>query len=131
VLASLALMEKDYARARPATVESLDANLALGSKEGISVSLQALAVLAVYGGRPEDGVRLAGTVDMIREGTGGEAPPRLVGLEDPGEAARAFLAEDRIAELREEGRAMTLEEAVALARRAASEPTPDHRVTSS
>jgi predicted ATPase/class 3 adenylate cyclase len=121
LVAALALREKDYERARPAAIESLDANRTLRHKLGISVSIQALALLAMYEGRSEDGARLAGAMDLIREGASGEAPPVVVGLEDPREAARAFLAEDRIAELWEEGRAMSLDQAIALARRAATE----------
>jgi hypothetical protein len=41
----------------------------------------------------------------------------MVGLEDPRDAVRGVLSEERITDLWEEGRAMTLEEAVALARR--------------
>jgi predicted ATPase/class 3 adenylate cyclase len=123
LVAMLALRETDYERARPAAVEALDANEALGNTLGFAVSIQALAVLAVRLGRPEAGVRLAGAVDRIKEVAGGEAPPEVVGLEDPREIAKGSLTEGRIAALWEEGRAMSLDEAIALARREA-QPRP-------
>jgi tetratricopeptide (TPR) repeat protein len=119
LLCALALKRGDYERARPAAIEALEANLALGNVLGNAVSIQALAVLAVRLGRPETGVRLAGATDRIKEVAGGEAPPAIVGLEDPREIAKDFLTEGRIAELWEEGRAMSLDEAIALARRQA------------
>jgi predicted ATPase/class 3 adenylate cyclase len=119
LVCALALRGGDYDRARPAAIEALEANLALGNTLGNAVSIQALAVLAVRLGRPEAGVRLAGAIDRIKEVAGGEAPPAIVGLEDPREIAKDFLTEGRIAELWEEGRAMRLDEAIALARRQA------------
>jgi predicted ATPase/class 3 adenylate cyclase len=117
--AALALKEGDRERARAAAFEALDANVTLGHTLGIAISIQALALLAIQEGRPEVGIRLAGSVGRVREAAVGEAPPTLVGLQDPREAAGASLPEDRIAALWEEGRAMSLEEATALARREA------------
>jgi predicted ATPase/class 3 adenylate cyclase len=116
-LTALGLKRGDLKRARAAAIDSLEANQALGSTLGNAVSIQALAVLAVRLGRPERGVRLAGAVDRIKEVAGGEAPQGIVGLEDPCEIAKTSLTQDRIEALREEGRAMTLDEATALARR--------------
>jgi tetratricopeptide (TPR) repeat protein len=118
-VAALALRQGDYERVRPVAIEALEANEKLGNTLGMAVSIQALAVLAVRSGRPEVGVRLAGAVDRIREEAGGEAPPALVGLEDPREVAQGSVTEDRIAALFEEGRAMSVEDAVAYARREA------------
>jgi predicted ATPase/class 3 adenylate cyclase len=118
-LASLALRLGDYERCLAVAIDSLEANERLGSTLGSAVSLQALAVLAVRLGRPETAVRLAGAVDRIRETAGGQAPPSIVGLEDPLERARGSLDEARTAALWEDGRHMGLEEAVALARREA------------
>jgi hypothetical protein len=84
---------------------------------GTGVAIQAVAVLAAHTGNPEVSVRLAGAVDRIREEAGGEAPQVLVGLEDPREVAKGSLTEEQMAALWEDGRAMTLNEAVALARR--------------
>jgi predicted ATPase/class 3 adenylate cyclase len=116
-LSATALRRGDYERAHSTAFEALDANEQLGNTLGMAVSIQALAILAVRVGRPEVGVRLAGVVDRIREAAGGEAPPILVGLEDPREVARGSLAEQLMASLYEEGRAMSVDEAVAYARR--------------
>ena len=47
---------------------------------------------------------------------GGEAPPELLLLSDPREAARRYLSEDEIQAAWEQGRGMSLEQALALAR---------------
>ena len=122
LLAALALRDGDFAQARLAAIESLEANLTLGHKVGISISIQALALVSIHEGRPEVGARLAGCVDRIREGAVGEAPPRLVGLDDARAAASTHLPAERVAELWEEGRAMTVDEAVALARESSTGP---------
>jgi predicted ATPase/class 3 adenylate cyclase len=114
--AVLAIWNADFQRARRAALEALDANETLGHKLGISVAIQTLAMVAIHEGRPEVAVRLAGAVDRIREDAGGEAPPTAVGIDDPRDVARALLAEKRIDELFAEGRTMTIDEAVALAR---------------
>jgi predicted ATPase/class 3 adenylate cyclase len=116
MVGAVALRRGDYERVRPAAIEALDANEKLGSILGTGVSIQALAVLAVRLGRPEVGVRLAGAVDRLKEVAGGEAPPAVVGLEDPREIAKDSLTDDRITALWEEGRAMSVEEAIAYAR---------------
>jgi hypothetical protein len=84
---------------------------------GIGVSIQAVAVLVAYTGNPEVSVRLAGAVHRMREEAGGEAPQVLVGLEDPREVVKGSLTEEQTAALWEDGRAMSLDEAIALARR--------------
>jgi tetratricopeptide (TPR) repeat protein len=115
-LAALALKRGDYERCRAVSLESLEANERLGNTLGMAVSFQALAVTAIRLGRPEAGVRLAGVADRIREVTGGEAPPAIVGLEDPLEVATASLTEQQIAALLDEGRAMSMVDAMAYAR---------------
>jgi predicted ATPase/class 3 adenylate cyclase len=117
--AVLALNQGDYERCLVFCIESLDANEALGNTLGAAVAIQALAVVAIRLGRAETGVRLAGAVDRIRELAGGGPPPSIVGLEDPLEIAADSLPDGLIAALSEEGRAMSLDEAIALARREA------------
>jgi predicted ATPase len=115
-----ALDRGDYELCRRAFIVSLDANAALGNTLGMAVAIHALAVVAIRLGRAENGVRLAGAVDRIRDLAGGEPPPSIVGLEDPRETARkGTLTDEQIAALLEEGRTMSLEEAIALARREA------------
>jgi hypothetical protein len=115
-LAVLALKRGDYERCRAVSFESMEANERLGNSLGMAVSFQALAVIAIRLGRPEAGMRLAGVADRIRQASGGEAPPMIVGLEDPRELATTSLTEQQIAALLEEGRAMSSEEAKAYAR---------------
>jgi predicted ATPase/class 3 adenylate cyclase len=117
LLGTSALRAGDYEEARRLGLECLDANEELGHALGMGVAIQALAILAARSGRPEVSVRLAGAVDRIKEVAGGEAPQALVGLEDPREIVRSALTEKQIAALWEEGRAMSLDEAIALARR--------------
>jgi hypothetical protein len=116
-LAALALRLGDNEGCRTFCFESLEANQQLGNVFGIGVAIQALAVLAVRLGRAEVGLRLAGAVDRLRETAGGEAPPSIVGLDDPREVAKGSLTEKEIEALLVEGRAMSLDEAIALARR--------------
>jgi hypothetical protein len=118
-LGALALRRNDYQSARDASLRGLETNERLRNRLGVAVSLQALAVVAVRTGSPDAGVRLAGAVDRINEVAGGEAPSSIVGLEDPLELARESLPPDRMAALWREGRAMTMEDAIAYARREA------------
>jgi hypothetical protein len=115
-LASLALRTGDLQRARAAAVQSLEGGLSIGGQEWSAVAIQGLAVLAIREGNVERGVQLAGAVDRLRELAGGEAPRAIVLLEEPLDLARGKLPPERIDSLWEEGRAMTLDEAVALAR---------------
>jgi predicted ATPase/class 3 adenylate cyclase len=117
--AALALKRGDHDHSRVFSLESLDANEKLGDTLGMAVAIQALAVLAVRVNHPETGVRLAGAVDRIKEIAGGEPPPAMVGLEDPREIAKGSLTDGRIAELWKVGRAMSFDQTIALARRAA------------
>ncbi|HET6771569.1 MAG TPA: hypothetical protein VFH75_08010, partial [Actinomycetota bacterium] len=126
--ATVALSEGDYERCLAVALESLDANERLGSALGIAVGLQSLAVIAVRLGRPEPAVRLAGAVNRIRERAGGQAPPTIVGLEDPLEEARGSLDEERTAALWEDGRHMSLDEAIAFARREAQRLARSNKV---
>jgi predicted ATPase/class 3 adenylate cyclase len=117
-LAALALRRGDLERARTATLQSLETSLAMGVRAWNSVAVQGLAVIAIRQGNPELGVRLAGAADRLKELSGGEAPPSIVGLEDPLQIVKG-LPQEQIDALWEEGRAMSLEEAAEQARRGA------------
>jgi hypothetical protein len=56
-------------------------------------------------------------VHRLREVAGGEAPPSIVGLDDPRDVVKDSLTENEIEALWAEGRAMSLDDAIALARR--------------
>jgi predicted ATPase/class 3 adenylate cyclase len=68
-------------------------------------------------GAAEQGVMLAGAAATLKEAYGGGAPPTLVDIDDPRETATKYLSEERVAELFEEGKALSMQEAVALARK--------------
>jgi hypothetical protein len=85
-------------------------------RTGIALIIDNLANLANIGGRPKVAMRLAGAAETIKEAVGGEAPPELIHLPDPRVLARQHLSEEEIEAARQEGRAMTEEQAVAYAR---------------
>ncbi len=116
MLVALAKEDGDLPRAMAAALESLDANVVLGHRLGITVCMQGAALLAIEGGDPELGARLGGTIERVREDEEGEAPPLTVGLIDVREALTGVLPEERIEALWEQGRATALEEALAAGR---------------
>jgi predicted ATPase/class 3 adenylate cyclase len=102
--------------ARSAALEALDLFREVDNRTGIGITFTDLAFLATWEGRHKDAIRLAGASDSIKEQVGG--PPGAIGglLEgDPVAEARTHLSEDEAKRAWEEGRTMTLDEAVALA----------------
>jgi predicted ATPase/class 3 adenylate cyclase len=84
---------------------------------GIGIAFTDLAFLATWEGRHEDAIRLAGASESIKERVGG--PPGAIGgllAGDPAQEARAHLPEEAARRAWEEGRAMGVDDAVALAR---------------
>jgi predicted ATPase/class 3 adenylate cyclase len=84
---------------------------------GIGIALTDLAFLATWEGRHEDAIKLAGASESLRKTVGG--PPGAIGglLEgDPVAEAGAHLSEEAAERAWEEGLAMRVDEAVALAR---------------
>jgi tetratricopeptide (TPR) repeat protein len=104
---------------RAAALEALDIFREADNTTGIGIALVDLAFLATWEGRHEDAIRLAGAFDTLRERVGGP-PGGFAGLleGDPADEARAHLPEDVAGRAWDEGRAMSVEEAIALARRA-------------
>ena len=72
-----------------------------------------LAKLELASGRPERAVRLAAAAEKWTDILGGELPEALIQAGDPLEDTRALLTPEEHARGVEEGRAMTLDEAVA------------------
>ncbi len=104
--------------ARSAGLEALELFREVDNRTGIGITFTDLAFLATWEGRHEDAIRLAGASESIKEQVGG--PPGAIGglLEgDPVAEARAHLSEGAADRAWEEGRAMTVDEAVAVARR--------------
>jgi tetratricopeptide (TPR) repeat protein len=87
-----------------------------GDRTGMALSLDNLVFLENAKGRAERAMRLAGFSQTLKEQVGGEAPPELLLLMDPWEIARQHLSEEEMQAAWEEGRGMTLEQALALAR---------------
>jgi predicted ATPase/class 3 adenylate cyclase len=104
------------AEGRSAALEALTLFREADNPTGMGIALIDLAFLATWDGRHVDAVKLAGAYESLRERVGG--PPGAIGgiMEgDPAAEARTHLSEDAAGRAWEEGRAMSLEEAVALA----------------
>jgi tetratricopeptide (TPR) repeat protein len=122
---SLVWLAVAYARAgRPedghaAALESLDLFRAADNPTGISLALLCLAFLATWDGRHEDALRLTAASEVIDERAGAARTSGFAGLleGDPADEARSHLSEEAARRAEEEGRAMTVDEVVAAARR--------------
>jgi predicted ATPase/class 3 adenylate cyclase len=112
--AAAKLGDLDTARAR--FMETLAIEEAFGERTGLALSLDNLADLEITEGNAVRAMRLAGASEAIKEGVGGQAPPDLITLPNPRVRARPLLSEEEIRGAWEEGRAMSLEEAIAYAR---------------
>jgi predicted ATPase/class 3 adenylate cyclase len=116
VLGRIALAEGDLATAGMSFLEALDNDERVGNRTGMGIVMDNLAAKASAEGRHLRAVRLGGASEAIKEAAGGHAPPPFIDLPDPRDAARAALGEPAVAAAWEEGRAMTLDQAVAFAR---------------
>jgi hypothetical protein len=87
-----------------------------GDRTGIALSLDNLAEIEISRGRPTRGMQLAGAAEAIKDEVGGQAPPELIDLPDPRKRASPVLSDEEIDAAWKEGRAMTLQEAIAFAR---------------
>jgi len=107
--------------ARSAALEALEIFLEADNQTGIGIALVDLAWLALWEGQHERAVRLTAAFEALRERVGGP-PGGFAGLleGDPAEEARSHLAEDVARRAWDEGRAMTTDEAVELARAASA-----------
>jgi tetratricopeptide (TPR) repeat protein len=115
-LGRVALAQGDLATAASSFLEALDNDELVGNRTGMAIVLDNLAGKAGAEGRHLRALRLAGASEAIKESAGGHAPPPLIDLPDPREAAREALGEAAVAAAWEEGRAMTLDQALAYAR---------------
>jgi non-specific serine/threonine protein kinase len=105
--------------ARAAALEALDLFDQVENPTGIALALLDLAFLATWEGRHEDAVRLAGASESVREAAGGGPMPGFGGMleGDPAEEARGHLSATDADRAWEEGRAMSVTEALELAMR--------------
>ena len=109
--------------ARSSFLETLEGLAPVGYRTGVAIALDALAALEIRLGHPVRALRLAGAAEALKEAAGGQVPPEFA-YPDPRPAARTALPEERIASAWAEGRAMSLDEAVAYA---GADPGPDER----
>ena len=103
--------------ARSAAIEALELFREADNATGIGIAFVDLAFLATWEGRHLDAIKLAGAYESLRQRIGG--PPGAIGglLEgDPAAEARAHLSEEVAQRAWEEGQALSVDEAVALAR---------------
>ena len=115
-LGTLAFHQGDYASARSLYEESLSIRRELGDKWGIVYSLEAFARLNLQENRSEQAAALWGAAQRLRKEIGFPLPPDEQDEYDRAvAAAREALGEEAFAAAWEEGRAMTLEQAVAYA----------------
>ena len=117
-LGATALNQRDYAEAARHYKESLPLLNELGDKASIAECLEGLAAAigAWKGGRPERAARLFGAAEALREAVG--APLSLASrpeYERNLNTARSLIHEVAFGEAWAQGRAMSLEEALALA----------------
>jgi predicted ATPase/class 3 adenylate cyclase len=103
---------------RAAGLESLELFREADNPTGIALAFHCLAFLATWAGRHEDAIRLTGASETLDERAGATRTEGFAGLleGDPAAEAGAHLPDDVARRAREEGRAMSVDDAVALAR---------------
>jgi predicted ATPase/DNA-binding SARP family transcriptional activator len=118
-LALTSMLQGRYQQAEDELRECLDVAVELGDLAGVAIDLDRLGQVAVALGRPERAVVVAGAADRLRESVGGglTVESGRWQTEHPRDAARQFLTDTQIDRAWAQGRAMSLEDAVAYARR--------------
>jgi predicted ATPase/class 3 adenylate cyclase len=103
--------------ARSTALEALDLFREADNRTGMGIAFSDLAFLATWEGRHEDAIRLAGAAETVKERVGGP-PGGFAGIldGDPVAEAGAHLPHEVVTRAWDQGLAMTLDEAVALAR---------------
>jgi predicted ATPase/class 3 adenylate cyclase len=117
VLGRIALDQRDLETAKASFLEALENDEHVGNRTGMGIVLDNLAAAASMEGRHLAAVRLAGASESIKEAAGGHAPPPFIDLPDPRTVARDALSDEAIDAAWQEGQAMTLDQALAYARR--------------
>jgi non-specific serine/threonine protein kinase len=106
----------EYGRAAALLRESLSLSRDIGAQDVVAVGLGDLAAVVVALGQPLRGARLGGTAEALREALGVPLAPAARSDQDQAvRALRSTLGEEAFAAAWAEGRAMPLEEAIALA----------------
>jgi predicted ATPase/class 3 adenylate cyclase len=116
VLGRIELAGGDLEQAVGRFLEALAHDEEVGNRTGMGIVLDNLAAEASLRGKHLRALRLGGASEVIKATAGGHAPPPLIDLPDPREAARPVLGDAAVSAAWEEGRSMTLEQAIGLAR---------------
>ena len=113
-LGSIALEQGEYGSARALLTEGLAIRRELANRLGLAECLEAFAALAFGLGRPGRGARLCGQAARLRDEIGSPLPPyERLGHNRRVASARASFGNDAAFDRAwQEGRAMTLEQAV-------------------
>lgn len=117
VFFQIARYRGDYEEADRLTRAYLDRTTAMDDVVSAFTMMDMYVILAMERGDHERAVRLGGAAQALREIYGGGSPPPLVDVEDPRERARGILSDERIHDLWAEGLAMSMDEAIAYARK--------------
>ena len=117
-LGRTALEQGDLDVAEACFREALANDAAVGNRTGMGVILDNLAAKARIEGDHLRALRLGGASEAMKEAAGAQAPPQFLDLPDLREQARQALSDAAIAAAWNEGRAMSIEQTVAYARRA-------------
>ena len=113
-LGSTAYMLRDYSAAHSLHLESLQIMRELGNKRGIALGLAGLAEVAIENGQAQEGARLLGAVDALFESFGGVIEPDdRIPYDRAVASARSQMGEEAFERARQEGRAMSMEQAIA------------------
>jgi predicted ATPase len=106
------------ADARATALEALELFREADNPTGTALAFLDLAFLLTWEGRHADAIRMAGVSESVRERAGGGPMPGFGGMleGDPVADARAHLTEEAAEQAWQEGRAMTVPDAVTLAR---------------
>ena len=115
-LALVTCSQGDHAAAQALQAESLELSLTLDDPHGVAGSIEGFARLAAIAGQAERAVRLLGAAESLREHVGATLPPsRHREREQDLDAARSELQGAEGTAAWDEGRTMTLQQAVAYA----------------
>jgi tetratricopeptide (TPR) repeat protein len=113
----IARYQGDYDEAERLARLYFDQSSGMGDMVIAFTALDMYVVIAIGRGQYERAVRLGGAAEALREIYGGGSPPPLVDVTDPRVEARGRLSDEQIDEVWDEGMAMSVEEAIAYARK--------------
>ena len=112
----VAIREGDWSRALTRLGESLEVRQEIGDKGGCAWCLERLAEVALAQGKPEKAVRLLSAAAALRISIGSVIDPvDQLEYQNRRTSLRAELGEEQFAKIWEEGRSMTLEQAIGYA----------------